>query len=150
MQVDLDAVIAAIEGERLNGHDMISMHSNASMSRLVKNINALPASDLTQGTWFYPEDGGESPESCPEEVVANLLDWDKCDPGYYTYSIMQARELPNLNVVYQVYTDEEKEALATDEDFAITYYDSAEDARIACEAKTIQALDTAAIVGDGS
>lgn len=87
------------------------------------------------GDWFYP-DGDTSSDACcdtPEEVLTERYEAQH-DPSA-VYVIERAIKLPDIFAAVRVFTEEEKDKRADDEDCAITYHTSREEAEATLTAR---------------
>ncbi len=87
------------------------------------------------GDWFYP-DGDTSSDACcdtPEEVLTERYEAQHNPSAVYV--IERAIKLPDIFAAVRVFTEEEKDKRADDEDCAITYHTSREEAEATLTAR---------------
>lgn len=86
---------------------------------------------LTAGDWFYP-DGQTSEDYCrtsPSEVLDEHYEVTHDKSGVYV--IERALKLPDIYAAVRVFSDEEKDARGSDDDYVDTYHLTREEAEAA-------------------
>lgn len=83
------------------------------------------------GDWFYP-DGDTSSEACCDNVDEVLTErYEAQHDGSAIYVIERAVKLPDLHVSVRVFSEEEKAARGSDDDYVASLHLTAEEARTA-------------------
>jgi hypothetical protein len=88
---------------------------------------------LHEGEWFYPE-GDHSSDECrfsPDEVIDYALEGENVSR---VVAIERAAALPTVYAAVRVYSDAEKDARGSDDEYDYTLFATAEEARAALSA----------------
>lgn len=121
-------------------HDYEDVLMNEAVSRLYSSVEAKLAElraenaklrNMLVPQWFYAD--GYSSEDCqdsPDEVLENI----DLKPGKHVVSVDCAGPMPKIWCAVRVLTDEEMDALETDDRVSFTEHDSEDAARQALEA----------------
>lgn len=95
-----------------------------------KDVEIARLRKLVQPSWFYHPDQMEMCLWSPHEVVDEMYD---PTPGKYVFEVECATALPSIWCAVHCLTDEEQEAMVTDDRFILTEHASEEEARAALE-----------------
>ena len=109
---------------------------NAALKARVAELEGELA-NATSAQWFYLGDDYSS-EKCRfdiNECISEDFEWDNSPNGNHVLQIAGARPVPDVWVALHYYTEDEKEARESDDDYTYTVHATEEAARAALESQ---------------